>query len=53
MADSGGNLREMLAAGEWATPRFAGYLDLDKIETAGVVEAHLAESDDDEERCFS
>ena len=37
LADSGGNLREILAAGEWTTPRFAAYFNLDKIKTAGVI----------------
>jgi hypothetical protein len=50
LVDNGGNLCEILAAGEWSSPKFTAYLDLNKVETAGVVEAHLAESDDEDER---
>ena len=49
MVDSGGRLCEILKAGEWTSPAFTAYLDLEAVEMAGVVEAHLAESDDEDE----
>ena len=49
MVDNGGRLCDILRAGEWTSPAFTSYLNLEAVETAGVVEAHMAESDDDEE----
>ena len=50
LAESGSKLCEILAAGEWASPKFTAYLELNKLEAAGVVEAHLDESEDEDER---
>jgi len=48
LLDSGARLNEILAAGEWASPRFTAYLDMEGLENAAVVEAHMMESDDEE-----
>jgi len=45
---SGAPLAEILAAGEWRSPAFLSYLDLQKLETDLVVQAHCDESDGDE-----
>lgn len=46
---SGASLVEILLAGEWRSPAFLTYLDLAQLETDAVIEAHLAESSDDEQ----
>ena len=43
----GAPLYEILAAGEWRSPAFLQYLDLLKLETAAVIQAHCDESDED------
>ena len=43
----GGTLREILQAGEWSSPAFLSYLDMTQLELGAVVEAHLAESEDE------
>ena len=43
-ATNGATLAEILKAGEWKSPAFMSYLDLDKLETEAVIEAHLEES---------
>ena len=45
---SGAPLHEILRAGEWSSPAFLSYLNLHKLETDMVVQAHLDESDGDE-----
>ena len=47
MLDRGANLGEILRAGEWRTPAFLCYLDLQKLDRAAVMEAHAGESDSD------
>ena len=49
MVDNGGRLCEILKAGEWSSPAFTAYLDLDAVEQAGILEAHLDESEDEVE----
>ena len=44
----GARLKEMLEAGQWSSPAFMKYLDMDDIERDLAVEAHLDESDADE-----
>ena len=44
---SGASLYEILQAGEWSSPAFLQYLDLICLERDAVVEAHVAESDDE------
>ena len=41
-------LWEILAAGEWRSPAFMKYLDLHRLETDVVVQAHMDESDDED-----
>ena len=37
-------LWEILAAGEWRSPKFLAYLDMHKLEMDAVMQAHLEES---------
>lgn len=46
---SGAPLYEILAAGEWKSPAFLAYLDIERLERDVVVQAHVDESDDDVE----
>jgi hypothetical protein len=47
MVDGGGRLCEILKAGEWTSPAFTKYLDIEAVEMAAVVEANMAESEDE------
>ena len=49
MQANGSTLRDILNAGEWRSPAFLQYLDLEQLEDDCVVEAHLAESSGEEE----
>ena len=44
---SGKPLWFILAAGEWRSPAFLDYMDLHKLDADMVLQAHLAESDDE------
>ena len=46
MQQWGASLKEILAAGEWRSPAFLQYLDLDQLECDAVIEAHQDESSD-------
>ena len=46
---SGAPLWEILEAGEWTSPAFLKYLDLHRLDAELVVQAHVGESDSDEE----
>ena len=41
---------ECLLAGEWRSPAFLKYLDLYALERDAVVQAHLEESEDEDEQ---
>ena len=41
-------LCDILAAGQWKTPAFMAYIDVDELETAAVIQAHMDESSGDE-----
>ena len=43
---SGAPLRTILEAGEWRSPAFLKYLDIDQLESGMVVQAHLDEGFD-------
>ena len=47
LQQAGATLKEILEAGQWTSPRFLAYLDLDELEKDVVVDAHLAESDEE------
>ena len=47
--DGGGRVKDILAAGEWTSPKFTAYLDIEKMEAEAVVEAHVNESDNEDE----
>lgn len=49
MVDEGGRLCEILQAGQWKSPAFTKYLDLEAVEMQAAVEAHMAESEDEDE----
>jgi hypothetical protein len=50
LVDHGGRLNEILA-GEWSSPSFTRYLNLEQLETPFVVEAHLDDSEAEDETC--
>ena len=43
---AGRNLKQILEAGEWRSPAFLKYLDVEGLERDAAVEAHLEESTD-------
>jgi hypothetical protein len=43
----GAPLYVILAAGEWASPAFLSYLDIHRLETDLVIQAHLENSDEE------
>ena len=45
----GATLREILKAGEWKSPAFLDYLDIDTMEHDLVLTAHIDESSGDEQ----
>ena len=46
---TGAPLWEILEAGEWSSPAFLKYLDLHRLDTELVVQAHANDSDSDED----
>ena len=46
---AGANLGEILRAGQWRSPAFLQYLDLEELERDAVLEAHLDESSSEDE----
>ena len=48
VGDAGAPLWQILAAGEWRSPAFMEYLDKFQLETDVVVQAHVGESDDED-----
>ena len=49
MQKNGSTLCQILEAGQWKSPAFLTYLDVQALEHDAVVEAHLAESSGEEE----
>ena len=49
LVEEGGDLQEILSAGQWSSPAFLKYLDRSKVDRDAVVEAHVLESDSDDE----
>ena len=47
LLSSGSSLAVILRAGEWKTPAFMCYLDMQSLEKEAVVQAHQVESDSD------
>ena len=45
----GSSLWEILAAGEWSSPAFLKYMDLNQLETDLVLKSHLDDSDCDQD----
>ena len=45
LQENGSNLRDILQAGEWRSPAFLAYLDIDELSSGAVLEAHLADED--------
>ena len=50
LANSGASLLEILKAGEWRSPAFLKYLNIESLERHSVVQAHVDESSEDEFR---
>jgi len=48
MQEGGRGLFEILSVGEWRSPAFMAYLDIEELEHGAVLEAHLDESSSDE-----
>ena len=48
----GASLSEILRAGQWKSPAFLEYLDLEVLEKGAVLEANLDESSSDDEEMF-
>ena len=46
---SGATLYEILTAGEWSSPAFLSYLDIDSLEADAVLEAHIDDSSSDDQ----
>ena len=49
LLDNGASLAEILSAGQWKSPAFLAYLDLETLEKGAVIEAHRDESSSDDE----
>ena len=47
LQQAGATLRAILEAGEWTSPRYLEYLDLEELERDIVIDAHLVESDEE------
>ena len=43
---NGSTLREILNAGDWRSPAFLTYLDVNQLEEDAIMEAHIADSSD-------
>ena len=48
MKAAGATLKQILDAGQWSSPRFLAYIDVNTLERDVVVSAHLDESDDED-----
>ena len=46
---SGAPLLEILQAGDWKSPAFMTYMNMEQLESETVMQAHYAESDVDDE----
>ena len=49
LVDNGASLAQILSAGQWKSPAFLQYVNLDDLERDAVVEAHMEESSSDDE----
>ena len=45
----GGTLKEVMAMGQWKSSALIDYLDINEIEAGAVIEAHIAESEAEDE----
>ena len=45
---AGATLRQILEAGEWSSPRFLKYMDMNQLDKDVVISAHLEESSDED-----
>ena len=48
LQSNGSTLRDILLAGDWRSPAFMQYLDAEQLEDDAVLEAHEAESSEEE-----
>ena len=49
LIDSGATLAKILAYGQWRSPGFMKYVNIEQLERKAVVAAHVDESSDEEE----
>ncbi len=49
LVDNVADLAQILLAGEWRTPSFLQYVNMPKLETRAVLEAHVDDSESDAE----
>lgn len=49
LKENGSNLHQILSAGEWRSPAFLQYLNLEELEADAVLEAHIDESSSEDE----
>lgn len=49
LVDNGASLAQILSAGQWKSPAFLQYVDLDELEKGAVIEAHMEESSSDDD----
>ena len=49
IAAAGGDLKTILAAGQWSSPAFLKYLDVSELEKQVALQAHLDDSDECDE----
>ena len=45
LRESGASLYELLSAGEWSSPAYMSYLNMQELEAAVVLEAHVEDLD--------
>ena len=45
LLESGAPLATILKAGEWRSPAFLSYVDMEQLERDAVIQAHLDDSD--------
>ena len=49
MAESGSSIYQILGAKKWVSPAFIKYMDVSKFDCDAALQAHVLESDSDEE----
>ena len=50
MIRNGCRLNDILAAGQWRSPAFFAYINIEELERDAVIEAHVNESSSEDEQ---